>query len=331
MAIVHELSWSTSRARTFQACKRRYYFDYYLSWLGWGRGAAPERRRAYLLKKMTRMPMLAGDIVHRAIVEFFARRDQGLEWTGDEAKVWAIGELRRGYKESRDGGWKARPAKSVRLAEHHYTEPDIDESTGAAGDYGRRYVERIEACIDAFFSSPDLERARRAEPRDWLACEDLSTFELFDTKVFAVPDFAYLERDPSDGEAGTSTSAPDGATAAGEIVRILDWKTGRPRPEDQFQLEVYAFYARERWGVDPERTRAADVYLVDGTIAEVAVDGAVLERALGRIEASIQEMRAVHFDADHSTGDIEDFPCVPMEGMARECGRCNYRELCERA
>ncbi|MEC7232177.1 MAG: hypothetical protein VXW31_04490, partial [Planctomycetota bacterium] len=190
MAIVHELSWSTSRARTFATCRRRYYHDYYLSWLGWGRNADPERRQAYLLKKMTRMPMFAGDIVHRAIVEYFARRDQGLGWTAEEATAWGVAELRRGYKESRDGGWKARPAKSVRLAEHHYEEERIDEASGAAGEYGKRYVERIGACLEAFFALPAVAAARDAEPGDWLACEEMSTFELFDTKIFAIPDFA---------------------------------------------------------------------------------------------------------------------------------------------
>ncbi len=313
MAIVHELSWSTSRARTFATCRRRYYNDYYLSWLGWGRNADPERRQAYLLKKMTRLPMFAGDIVHRAIVEYFARRDQGLGWTAEEATAWGVAELRRGYKESRDGGWKARPAKSVRLAEHHYEEERIDEASGAAGDYGKRYVERISACLQAFFELPAITAARDAEPGDWLACEEMSTFELFDTKIFAIPDFAFL--DPS-GE-------PE------PVVRIVDWKTGRPSDADRFQLEVYAFYARERWGVDPSRTKPVDVYLESGELAEVEVNEASLEETLARIEMSLSEMKAVHFDADRSKGDPEDFPMVP-EGDARECGTCNYRELCGR-
>ncbi|MEM6675091.1 MAG: PD-(D/E)XK nuclease family protein [Planctomycetota bacterium] len=316
MAIVHELSWSTSRSRTFATCRRRYYFDYYLSWLGWGQRADPDRRRAYLLKKMTRMPMLAGDIVHRAIAEFFARRDQGLAWSAEEAIAWSVGELRRGYKESRDGGWKARPAKSVRLAEHHYEEERIDESTGAAGDYGKRYVERIEACLRSFFDDPALEGARSAEPADWLACEDMSTFVLFDTKVFAVPDFAYWDR---------------GADADGGVCRIVDWKTGAPRDADRFQLQVYAFYAREQWGVDPARTVAEDVYLRDGEIAEVRVDQDELEATLEAIEASIGEMRAVHFDADRSKGDAAAFPLVAEERAGAVCSSCNYRELCHRA
>lgn len=314
MAIVHELSWSTSRARTFATCRRRYYHDYYLSWLGWGRDADPERRRAYLLKKMTRMPMLAGDVVHRAIAEFFARRDQGLAWTFEEASAWAVAELRRGYKESRDGAWKARPAKAVRLAEHHYGEPCIDEATGAAGDYGRRFVERIGACLRGFFTMEELAAARASEPADWLACEEMSTFELAGTKVFAVPDFAYLERTGGDGA----------------LVHIVDWKTGRPSDADRFQLEVYAFYARERWQVPVERTRAADVYLKDAEVREVVLGPRELDATLERIEASMAEMRAVHFDADRSKGDPEQFPMVP-EGDARECASCNYRELCGRA
>ncbi|MDG1050807.1 MAG: PD-(D/E)XK nuclease family protein [Planctomycetota bacterium] len=317
MALVHELSWSASRARLFTACPRRYYYVYYLSWKGWGRQADPERRRAYLLKKMTRMPMLAGDIVHRAIAEYFARRDQGIPWSREEATTWAVDELRAGYKQSRDGSWKASPAKSVRLAEHHYAEDRIDEGTGAAGDYGKRYVERMTGCLGLFFDDPRLESARESQPGDWLACEDMSTFELFDTKVFAVPDFAYWESAGGSGERGT--------------VRILDWKTGRPAEGDRFQLEIYAFYAREHWGVDPRSTTAADVYLLDGEVSEVQVSDDVLESALARIESSIGDMRAVHFDADGSKGDVEAFPMVPEERAGFECSGCNFRELCDRA
>ena len=319
MAIVHELSWSTSRARTFDSCRRKYYYDYYLSWLGWGRNADPERRRAYLLKKMTRLPMFAGDIVHRAIAEYYSRKDQGVNWTVDEAKAWAVTELRRGYKESRDGGWKAKPAKSIRLAEHHYGERRIDEPSGEAGRYGKRYVDRITACLDTFFGAAELEECRTVEPRDWLACEEMSTFELFGTKIFAIPDFAFIDRARS-GEG-------EGATA----VRIVDWKTGAPREADRFQLEVYAFYARGKWSVDPLLTTATDVYLGDGSLVDVEVTEQGLEGTLGRIETSLVEMKKVHFDADRSKGDAEAFPMVAESDAPQACSSCGYRELCDRA
>ena len=326
MAIVHELSWSTSRARTFDSCRRKYYYDYYLSWLGWGRNADPERRSAYLLKKMTRMPMFAGDIVHRAIERYYSRRDQGQAMEADEAIQWAVTELRRGYKESRDGGWKARPAKSIRLGEHHYGEDRIDEASGEAGKYGKRYVERIKESLTTFFEAPELKDVREVEPGDWLACEEMSTFELFDTKIFAIPDFAYIDRAATRG--GDSTR---GDGSSGTAVRIVDWKTGAPREADRFQLEVYAFYARERWKVDPLRTTAVDVYLGDGSLAEVQITEEVLHGALARIESSLTEMKAVHFDADRSKGDAEAFPMVPEAEAARACASCGYRELCDRA
>ena len=242
--------------------------------------------------------------------------DQGLPWSQEEATKWAVEQLLSGYRESRDGAWKASPAKSVRLAEHHYEEDRIDEGSGAAGDYGKRFVERITGCLGAFFEDPKLESARESQPGDWLACEDMSTFELFGTKVFAVPDFAYWDSERGSGERGT--------------VRILDWKTGRPAEGDRFQLEIYAFYARDHWGVDPRSTTAADVYLLSGEVAEVQVTDEALESALGRIETSIGEMRAVHFDADASKGDPGDFPMVSEDRAGFECSGCNFRELCDR-
>ena len=51
MALVHELSWSASRARMFHACRRRYYLQYYLAWKGWDSRAPEERMRVIFLSK----------------------------------------------------------------------------------------------------------------------------------------------------------------------------------------------------------------------------------------------------------------------------------------
>ena len=90
MVLVHELSWSASRASTFHACKRRYYLQYYLAWMGWDRNASDERKRAYMLKKMTSMPMLAGDALHRALEEWFQARESGREFTQEEVEQSAL-------------------------------------------------------------------------------------------------------------------------------------------------------------------------------------------------------------------------------------------------
>ena len=74
-------------AGNFAECRRRYYFDYYFSWSGWNATADAGRRQAYLLKKMTRMPMLAGDLVHQAIARYYGARDAGAQWPEVEARA----------------------------------------------------------------------------------------------------------------------------------------------------------------------------------------------------------------------------------------------------
>ena len=314
MAIVHELSWSTSRQRVFAECRRRYYWDYYGSWRGWERTAAETRRRAYILKKMTRMPMWAGDCLHEALSWWFAEKTRGRVRTPEEVQAAALERLREGYRQSRDGSWKARPAKLTHLAEHQYGEPEIDEPSGRAAVYGKKYVARIEASVATFFTSPGLARVREADPADYLACEEMGTIELFGTKVFAIPDFAFRERG-----------------AGGEVVWIYDWKTGQPRDEDVFQLSMYVHYAVQRWGVEPGGVQCVDAYLGEGGLRELSFSPDDLAGALASVESSMGEMAAVHFDADRDAGDPEAFPMLPEEEAgARVCGRCNYRELCGR-
>lgn len=310
--IVHELSWSTSRAGTFDTCARRYYHEYYLSWQGWSPSAPRPRRTAYLLKKMTRLPMLAGNAIHEALEEWIQAREQGAQLSEDGVLKAALGKLRRGYRESRDGKWKRSPSKFAHLAEHHYEEQCVDEQSGAAGDYGKRYVERLTAGVNFFFQAPELAAVRDAEPKDFLACEELGSFQYDGTKLYAVPDFAFRR--------------PNGD------VLIYDWKSGLPRKDDRFQLSVYALYAEARWGIDPESVTCIDAYLPDGILEEARFTRTELDEVKGRIDTSLAAMRAVHFNADREEGDPEAFAQIPAgTAEARECGFCNYRELCDRA
>tara|TARA_R110002072_G_scaffold159220_9_gene310307 strand:- start:1616 stop:2542 length:927 start_codon:yes stop_codon:yes gene_type:complete len=308
MAFAHELSWSSSRAGTFASCRRKYYHDYYGSWTGWDGAADPVRKQTWLLKKMTRMPMFAGDLVHQAIQRWFEAKRRGEDGTCEEAITWAVGQLRDGYKTSRDGKWRRRPAKLIHLGEHHYKESRIEEGTGAAGEYGKEYVARIETGLTAFFEMPELEAARTADPATWLSCEDMSTFDLFGLKIYAVPDFAWRD------EAGT--------------VHVLDWKTGKPREADRFQLAVYVQYAAAKWGANPADVLCADVYLPQREVVAMRFDASEQAETMGRIEDSMTEMKALHFDAGLTAGDPDAFPMVPQD--SRECRTCNYRELCGR-
>lgn len=312
MAIVHELSWSVSRSGTFATCRRAYYHNYYLSWLGWSWNAPDERKLAYRLKKLTRLPMWAGDCLHVALAAWFEERAGGRERDVDWLTAHALDALRSGYRESRDraADWERRPARHTRLAEHYYGESVVDESNDNAKEYGTRYVERLRAGARTFFEAPALARVRAAAPEHYLACEELGTIEIDDLKVFAIPDFAFRD---------------------GDDLWIYDWKTGSPREQDVFQLALYCLYAEQKWGADPTAVRCVDAYLPRGEFTEQTFDRAQLDATLERARASMAAMRAVHFDADQGLGDPDDFPKIPLDSpAARECRTCNFRELCQR-
>lgn len=313
MAIRHELSWSASRRRQFDECARAYYWTYYGSWGGWSAREGDPSREAWILKKLTRLPMWAGDCLHVALEWWFGERARGVTPGPAEVHAHALKRLRQGYKESRDGLWKARPAKRTHLAEHRYSEPSIDEASGEAAIYGQRFVQRIEDGVRCFFEHPELAAAREADPSTYLACEAMGTMTLFDTKVFAVPDFAWRDR------------------TNGDVVRILDWKTGKPNPGDRFQLALYALYAESEWGVDPTQVQTADVYLSTSEIQAHTFARAELKEVRATVGESLARMREVHFDADREAGDPERFPMLgESPADRRTCGRCNYRALCGR-
>ena len=57
-------SWSHSRDRTLSECARRFYWQFYGSWLGWRHDAAADVRLAYRLKQLTSLSGALGQAVH---------------------------------------------------------------------------------------------------------------------------------------------------------------------------------------------------------------------------------------------------------------------------
>ncbi|MFP8881723.1 MAG: PD-(D/E)XK nuclease family protein [Myxococcota bacterium] len=313
MALTHEFAWSASRASNFEVCRRRHYYHYYGGWLGWDRGAEPERQQMYQLSKLTRMPMVAGNAVHQSLARYF-REKPGHLADAKDVTDWAVSQLRQCFKESQSGMWRQRPAKYTHLAEHHFREDSVRDREAVTA-YGKSFVERIERCVQGFFAMSDLAWVRDASPDDYVFVEDqesaFDSFTLQNIKIFGTPDFALRD-------------------TAGHI-HLYDWKTGRPTDVDAFQLHVYAILAREKWNVPLEQFTAYDAYLNDGKVVRCEITADSLTAAEGRIQASADAMRELHFDADRGLGDPEPFPRIPFDSpAAHACDRCNFREPCGR-
>ncbi len=292
-----ELSWSASRAREFARCKRENWYARYASWGWWTEEPRGEKFEVMTLKSLTSLPAFAGDCMHRAIERWFQLRKAGTTMTARELYEEARELFRSGWRQSTTDAWKARPNKNVHLWEHQYGQALAPERLEAV----RAHLER---CARNFCEHPALAPAREAHPDSWRAVESLDTYRFLGTKVYAVPDFAYEAED---------------------VYHIWDWKTGRPREEDHFQLMTYALYACEKWHADPEAIRLHAAYIGTGKVEAIPVDIETLSAAQDRVSESLREMMEVHYDPDVDPVVLEHWP---TDGAPEGCPSCRFLAIC---
>lgn len=295
-------SWSHSRHETFRDCPRRYFYHYYGAWGGWSPDADPRVRQLYVLKNLKGRQAWAGGQVHDAVADTLRQVRAGHPVppeAGRAAAEAAVARMRREFRESRDGAYRARPKQALGLMEHHYREAIPDAEWRAQAEAVRRAVLR-------FHEGPYLEEARALPADAWLALEELASFELDGSPVFVRLDLA--------------------VRPAADRVMVVDWKTGRraPRPEG-LQLGIYALYVHEQWEIAPEAITVREVNLTAGAEGQARVTAEQIESAREAIRESMREMRARLADAAENGAVEADFTTRPG---ARTCAYCPFREVC---
>ena len=142
----------------------------------------------------------------------------------------------------------------------------------------------------------------------WLEVENFSSFNLNNTKIWAVLDCSFRTEDGG--------------------ITIIDWKTGRSISEGvSMQLACYAMYAMEKWGVDPESVKLIEYNLLANQGAEFTVGAPEIENTKTYIAGSIADMQSLLVDESENVPKDEDsFQKVDDE---RVCAGCNFRKVCE--
>jgi hypothetical protein len=302
--LTNDFSWSKSRHEKFSECLRAYYLYYYRSWGGWEASAPPEVREAYVLKKLSNRYSWAGTVVHDCI------KDALLDWRAGRAVDGAVVEARarklmqEDFRFSRDKSyWKQKYRKPFTgLVEHEYGEPVPNEAW-------KQNWETVAAALGWFFSSRWPALARALKPQQWLEVdESLSSFTLDGVKVFAIPDFAYVD------ESGAPV--------------VVDWKTGKARDGYDEQVLGYALYVSQRYKLPVEKVRASLVYLNEGQEQDVQVDPAAVAGFKARFAESVARMRGLL--ADPATNTPKDEAAFPLTENLSMCVRCPFRRPCGR-
>ena len=291
-----ELSWSVSRDRLFNECRRAYYYNYYASWGGWDKKSDEFTRKAYILKNIRNIDAWIGDIVHQIIKWIISSKLYGNVITLDDARKKSKQMLMRTWEQSRSQEWKKNIKNNLNLFEHYYNcEPE-------------RVVlmEKMQKVVNSlrnFYNSGLMEFFLKLPKENFLTIDELDSFLFKGTKVFAVPDFAVRE----------------------EQYIIYDWKTGKPYDKDVFQLSFYKMYAESKWKASPENIKLIPVYLGSEEVSLTPVSAVPLEEIKTYIVNSIKDMKSVLYDIENNLANIE--LCAKTEN-AWTCKRCKFQEIC---
>lgn len=293
----NELSWSASRAKEFERCRREYYYSRYASWGWWTEKPRGEKHQTMVHKNLTSLPAMAGLNVHDAIEHWFHLKRDGVDMSAEDLYNEAVDNFREGWRQSSTDAWQSAPNKMTHLDEHHYGNEITKERTEKAR-------ELLERTTRYFADSVDCKPAREAHPDNWRSLESMDTYMFLGTKIYAVPDFAYVD---------------------GETVHIWDWKTGIPREDDIFQLHSYALYACEKWSADPESIVLHAAYLNEQRVDTIPVNLDKLGEVQDHMSMSVREMMDVHYDPDEDPVIMENWPRTSDEA---KCRWCRFRGIC---
>ena len=291
--MAREFSWSVSRHDTFNSCRRRYFYSYYL---------APDDPEVQRLKKLSALPLWAGSVVHETIEGLLKTRDSLPSETEQQAIVHAVvhERLLSDWRRSEAGAGSDDGELRFRLFEHEYRTPVEAEDK-------KIVVGTVMRSLRNFFKSPVLQEALAVGRSQWLTVEDLVSFDVGGVPVFLRMDLAFRDR-------------------RGRVV-IVDWKTGRGEGRfNEIQLAGYALYAaRQGWVASGEEIETELAYLAIPRYVRRSVDGRKLEQARAFIEKSAGRMKALLVDPLLNTGRLEDFAMIDRPQL---CRRCNFRRLC---
>ena len=249
---------------------------------------------------MSSLPMLAGTIVHDEVERTLKAVRYGRNADIVKSKENVIKVFKQSWAQSKNKDWKDNPKWKTNLFEHFYNQKPTDEVLLDIRDL-------MLNSIDGFFASDSYRFIQTMSDSQWLAIEDLDSFEVHGAKLWVKLDFAIRH---------------------GERVYIYDWKTGKVAKENEVQLAIYALYAQQKWNVDLKLIRLFDVYLNQQLPVKVKPTNRLIDSAKVFIDKSIDSMKELLTDVENNTTEIELFPVVGEDRESYPCSYCSFQTVC---
>jgi hypothetical protein len=301
--LINTFTWSYTAAHDFELCPRKRYWSKYAAWGGWEKQAPAISRSAYRLSKMESRHTLQGHAAEKCVRWLLAEAQAGRTHTPEETyDTIAKPYLNTAWKDSKSGAWRENPKRHTCLFEHYY--PELNK------ELDPRWPEHIRETVlkcCANFTDKMLPDLAAVSPQDEIKLSAPESFDLDGLTVYVAPDYVYR---------------------LGESLYIVDWKTGRPRPEHAKQLALYALWAEHKHRQPPDRVVTVLAYLDQGvTVAEPATAAMLEDIRAWIVDSSFNMVEYLH------NGDARANKPVPREEWdmttdRRICEQCAFYELC---
>jgi hypothetical protein len=307
--------WSISTHRLYRLCPRKFYFNKVV--------ASPTstdeyRWKAQYLSKLQTLPMLAGDVVHKAIKKWVDDLNNSKRLSKSDAITLASGLFKHKLGYSADGKYRLESRSEAGeiycgLYEHEYEiqipEQMIHESLdiihSALGRFFRMDIETKQGQIK-LVSFIQKARQRSAEERNY-------RFEYEGWEVRPVFDLL-LEFVNSDRR----------------IPVVIDWKVEKNVISDNSQqMQLYGYAVWKRWsslyGTQPGDIVLLEVNLLNGISKRHSLDREDLIATDDLMFESTREFN--HFIGDRSFEDF-DIQEFGLTQNLNSCSYCNQKKLC---
>lgn len=287
-----EFSWSYSRWKTFNKCKRAYFYRYCVP-DGWDKYAAPDVKKTYLLKNIVSRNIWVKNIIAEALretltVDTARNRTEFIKLLGD--KIFR--RFSRGFVELLNRDWQDDPRK-LNLFEIYYSRIPIREI--------EEIPERIKSFVACLFDEGLCDELLAVNYLDWKAFSVPLSFDLSGIKCWAAPDLIWRTR----GE-----------------MKILFINYGSFADDNgfwQIPAGLLAFYAEKFYRISQDNIECKAFFsdginskMLSGFESPYAVRELVIKSSAQMLSLS---------------GNTEDsYPCDRV--APSECENCNFRELC---
>lgn len=300
-----ELSWSTSRIKSLENCKRGYFYHYYLSHNGWDNNANQLQKDAFLLKKLSSKDLLCGSIVHKALKYLITKNNKGIEINKqliDYITKRAISNFRQccDVSEQYGGSW-SRQIKDFDMLQEYFYYTNLTP-------YDKYNIEsKITRGIENGAGSNTFKYLQSNKVKILeLDLDKFTHFYLNGIKIYSKLDLLYIDED-------------------GKYI-IVEWKTGREDSDNELQLAVYTTYVSKKYNINPSNIICRIEYVDSNTVIEKVFSDQEINDVELIIDLSMNAMLGYLEDEM-----INKAKCITEFNMTKDtykCKNCNFRKLC---